>query len=226
MDWSWTLEAGAFVLRPDGLSPGVAEFGVVGREPRGPGPLAGRDLVRLEQVHGTAVARAEAPGVIPACDAVVARRPGLTVTVRVADCLPVLLASPDEGLALVHAGWRGLAGGVLEAAVARFRAPGELQAWLGPALGPCCFEVGPEVAERFPAASVRRFPGRRPHVDLAGAAALRLRGLGVRQDNISSPGPCTRCHQHLLHSHRGSGGGPGRNLAYAVAGRGAQGHEA
>ena len=225
MKWTWTLEAGAYVLRPDRLPPGVEAHGVVGRTPGGPGPLAGRETVRLEQVHGAAVAEASAPGLHAACDAVVSRRPGLILTVRVADCLPVLLASPTEGAALIHAGWRGLTGGVLEAAAARFRRPGELHALLGPALGPCCFEVGPEVADLFPGKTVRALPGARPRVDLARAAALRLIAAGVPPERISPPGPCTRCHQHLLFSHRGGGGAPGRNLVFAVVGEGEARHE-
>jgi hypothetical protein len=92
-----------------------------------------------------------------------------------------------------------------------------LRALLGPAIGPCCFEVGAEVADHFP--EDVRFPraGARPHVDLFAAAARRLVAAGVDPGGIAAPGPCTRCHQHLLHSHRGSGGGGGRNLAYAAA---------
>lgn len=183
--------------------------------PGAPDPLGDRPRVRPGQVHGTSVREAGAPGSLPACDGVFTRAPGLLVTVRVADCLPVLLAAPDGALALIHAGWRGLAAGVLEAAAARFARPGSLAAILGPAIGPCCFEVGPEVAERFDPRAVRRPAGRRPHVDLFTAARLRLEGAGLASPAISGDAPCTRCHQHLLHSHRGSGGGSGRNTAFA-----------
>ena len=206
------------MLRHRPLPPGIADFGVVGRalRPGAPGPLADRPRVRLEQVHGTVVRDAEAAGIVPACDGVLTRTPGLLIAVRVADCLPVLLASPDGAAAMVHAGWRGLVGGVLENAVARFHRPDTLHAILGPAIGPCCFEVGPEVATRFDDAAVLLRPGRRPHVDLRAEARARLARAGVAERSISAPGPCTRCHQHLLHSHRGSAGAPGRNTAFAV----------
>ncbi len=205
------------MLRLRRRPPGTAEFGVVGRarRPGAPGPLAGREAVRLDQVHGATLREAREPGLLPACDAVVGRRPGLLLTVRVADCLPVLLAAPG-GAALVHAGWRGMVAGVVEAGVRALAPAEEVFAALGPAIGPCCFEVGPEVAERFPAAAVAPGPRGRPHVDLFAAARLRLLAAGVAAERISDPAPCTRCHRHLLHSHRGSGGAPGRNVAYAV----------
>jgi YfiH family protein len=220
MGWTWNLEDDVFVLRHRPLPRGIADFGVAGRAIRAgaPDPLPVGPRVRPAQVHGTTVRDAEAPGDLPSCDAVFTRVPGLVITVRVADCLPVLLASPGGPAALVHAGWRGLAAGVLEAALDRFPRPRELHALLGPAIGPCCFEVGPEVAARFPPGAVRRRLGRRPHVDLFTAARLRLLRAGVPASGVSVPAPCTRCHQHLLHSHRGSGGAPGRNTVFAVVG--------
>ncbi len=207
------------VLRFTPLPRGVREFGVVGRRPaRDCGdPLAGRGGVWLEQVHGASVRRATAPGLLQACDGAMTTQSGLLLTLRVADCLPVLLAAPGDGLALVHAGWRGLDAGILEAAAACFRDPAALTAVIGPGIGPCCFEVGPEVAERFP--EDLRLPRRSgpAHVDLFAAARRRLLASGVRPGGIGAPGPCTRCHQHLLHSHRGSGGDGGRNIAFAAA---------
>jgi copper oxidase (laccase) domain-containing protein len=134
--------------------------------------------------------------------------------VRTADCLPILLVA-ERGVALVHAGWRGLAAGVVEAALDCFRAPLRA-ALLGPAIGPCCFEVGPEVEARFPDHVIRPRRGR-PRVDLAGRAGEILRSRAPHAE-VLGPGPCTRCHQHLLYSHRGSAGAPGRILAYAVSG--------
>jgi len=212
------------VLRFDPV-PGLAEGGFRGRGLRGDPPLPDPAVaVRLGQVHGVRVAAAEGAGSIPETDGVVTRVPGLLLTVRTADCLPVILAAPKDGVGLVHAGWRGLAAGVLEAAVARFARPGALRAVLGPAIGPCCFEVGPEVAARFPEAVRPRRP--RPHVDLWAVAAARLRAAGLPPEAIHVSGICTRCHQHLLHSHRGSGGGPGRIVAFAAAGTSAHEQEA
>ncbi len=203
------------MLRPDPAPPGFTA-GVAGRglRPDAPLPYPAEASVWMGQVHGTDLREAGGPGALPACDAVHSRERGLWLTVQVADCLPLLLASPGEGSAAVHAGWRGLAGGVIEAALARFRHPDALTVWLGPAIGPCCFEVGPEVAARFPETARRPGPRDRPHVDLFTAARERLTAGGVPAAAISAPGPCTRCHQHLLHSHRGSGGAPGRNVAF------------
>lgn len=215
MKWSWHLEDGVYVLRFPRF-PGLAEGGFRGRALRAaPPPPDPPGAVRLGQVHGATVAVAGEAGSFADTDAVVSRAPGLLLTVRTADCVPILLAAPDQGVGLVHAGWRGLVAGVVEAAVARFPRPESLQAALGPAIGPCCFEVGPEVAARFPGASR---PGRpRPFVDLWKAAAARLVAAGVPGAAVHGSGICTRCHQHLLYSHRGSGGRPGRILAFAAA---------
>jgi YfiH family protein len=102
----------------------------------------------LEQVHGNRVVRADAPDSLTA-DAAYTRAPGVVCAVMTADCLPVLLCARDGGaVAAVHAGWKGLAGGVIEAAVAAMDSQA-LLAWLGPAIGPEAFEVGDEVREHF-----------------------------------------------------------------------------
>jgi polyphenol oxidase len=108
----------------------------------------------IEQVHGTEVCDLDDPSqktpYAPA-DAVIARHAGRVCTVQVADCLPVLLAASDgSAIAAAHAGWRGLAAGILEATVARMHVPASLLiAWLGPAIGPAHFEVGEEVRSAF-----------------------------------------------------------------------------
>jgi hypothetical protein len=219
MRWIWTLELGTYVLRPDRRPPGVSDVGFLGRrlEPEAKGPLADEKAVRLGQVHGARVVRCEEPGEFPATDGARSMVPGLVLTVRTADCIPVLLASPSEGIALLHAGWRGLVAGILEAGVANFSEPHRLQVLFGPAIGPCCYEVGAEVASQFPAAVLSIASGSRPRLDLARAATLRLTALGIAADRVEAAPFCTRCHQHLLHSSRGSGAGPGRIFAFASA---------
>ncbi|MHA7816189.1 MAG: peptidoglycan editing factor PgeF [Pseudohaliea sp.] len=144
----------------------------------------------LHQVHGTRVVDDGDDAAAPA-DAAVSRRPGVACAVLTADCLPVLLCSANAGVvAAAHAGWRGLADGVLEATIDAMAVdPGELSAWLGPAIGPRAFEVGPEVREAFaaewpgdPAALDEAFrPGRedRLHGDLHTLAGARLAAAGV-----------------------------------------------
>jgi YfiH family protein len=139
----------------------------------------------LRQVHGCAVAEGAA-GECEA-DAAVARAPGEVCAVLTADCLPLLLCDrAGTRVGAVHAGWRGLAAGVIEAAVRRLDVPpGELLCWLGPAIGPDAFEVGPEVRERFlaglgpGAADACRPAAGRWLADLYALARQRLAGLGV-----------------------------------------------
>jgi YfiH family protein len=102
----------------------------------------------LNQIHGVEVIRADAPARLTG-DAAVTRRAGIVCAVMTADCLPILLCDrAGIGVAAVHAGWRGLAGGVVEAAVAALNRS-DLMAWLGPAIGPKAFEVGGEVRRAF-----------------------------------------------------------------------------
>lgn len=160
--------------------------------------------VWLNQVHGAAVVRlrGDLVGQMPTADASVSTEPGLACTVQVADCLPVLFVAPGgRGVGGAHAGWRGLAGGVLEATVASLCdavacSPVDLQAWLGPCIGPRQFEVGPEVLEAFGAdprlGDQALFAARSPGkwlADLAGLARVRLQRAGVAR--ISGGGWCT-----------------------------------
>ncbi|HXY95482.1 MAG TPA: peptidoglycan editing factor PgeF [Steroidobacteraceae bacterium] len=144
----------------------------------------------LEQVHGTRVADLDAaPETRSAADAVITRTPGRVCAVQVADCMPVLIAARDaSAVAVAHAGWRGLAAGVLEATVARLGvAAGQLIAWLGPAISARHFEVGDEVRAAFlepdpgaAAAFVRNERGRW-QCDLAALARRRLAALGLTE---------------------------------------------
>ena len=112
-------------------------------------------------------------------DALATRRPGLGLMVLAADCLPVLLWRRDEpGVAAAHAGWRGLVGGVVGAAVRALGRPDRIGAAIGPGIGPCCYPVSAEVRDRF-AVAFEEAVVRPPAVDLA-AAAARARGGGRR----------------------------------------------
>jgi YfiH family protein len=155
------------------------------------------------QVHGAGVVRANGRGAEG--DAIWTderQRPLLVVT---ADCLPIALARLDAkpALALVHAGWRGLAEGVVEAAVAAV--DGELAAVVGPGIGRCCYEVGPEVSERFGA--------RGRTLDLRAVTERTLRRAGVeRVDHVDL---CTACDHERFFSHRRDRGLTGRQGAVA-----------
>lgn len=176
--------------------------------------LAPDEPVWLRQVHGAVVADADAARsarAVPEADAAVARRANTVCAALVADCMPVLLAD-DAGsvVAIAHAGWRGLAAGVVEAAVAAMRvAPEEVIAWLGPAIGAGAYEVGAEVRAAFLARSDEAesafVPGRagRWLLDLYGAARQRLAHCGVQR--VYGGGYCTYSDRERFYSYRRDG---------------------
>ncbi|HEX7112922.1 MAG TPA: peptidoglycan editing factor PgeF [Mizugakiibacter sp.] len=143
----------------------------------------------LQQVHGTQVADADAvaAGDEPQADAAVARVPGRVLAILTADCLPVLFACDDGGaVAAAHAGWRGLAAGVLEATLDALAAPpANVLAWLGPAIGAASYEVGEEVRAAFvdrDAGAAAAFAPTRPghwRCDLEALARRRLGAAGI-----------------------------------------------
>lgn len=153
--------------------------------------------VWLEQVHGTEVLHltGDHPYAVQA-DAVYTRQRGIPCAVMTADCLPVLFCSVDgKEVAAAHAGWRGLCQGVLESTLAAFLAPPEeILVWLGPAIGPAAFEVGPEVRDAFLAQKMHsdrafRPVGKKYYADIWLLARERLVRSGVR--HITGGGLCT-----------------------------------
>lgn len=162
----------------------------------------------LRQVHGTEIVDAALSAATPAADAACTTRAGVVCAVLTADCLPVLMCSEDgTWIAAAHAGWRGLAAGVLEAALARAPLPpSRLLAWLGAAIGPAHFEVGPEVREAFVAAqeqdaqAFRRGDGDRWHADLYRLARLRLARAGLSR--VHGGGLCTYADARRFYSFR------------------------
>jgi YfiH family protein len=174
--------------------------------------------VWLRQVHGNLVVHAEgADAREAAADAAVAHAAGQVCVVMAADCMPVLLCDrTGSAVGAAHAGWRGLAGGVLEAAVGELdRAPGDVLAYLGPCIGPAHFEVGDDVLAAFvahdeaAAGAFRPYPGRPGKwlCDLYALARRRLHALGVRA--VYGGGFCTVNDQRFF-SHRRDRGASGR----------------
>lgn len=165
----------------------------------------------LEQVHGTAVVRiGEAPPASVCGDATYTDKKGQVCVVMTADCLPVLFCAVNgDEVAAAHAGWRGLHAGILEETLACFRAqPSQIMAWLGPAIGPDAFEVGPEVRDAFiqhdaVAASAFRPEGNKFFADIYQLASLRLRSAGVTQ--IFGGNICTVSEPHKFFSYRRDG---------------------
>lgn len=166
----------------------------------------------LSQVHGTGVTELPAEA-MPVADASVTDRPGEVCAILTADCLPVLFCNRDgTRVAAAHAGWRGLCDGVLEAVVSRFGASGsDVMAWLGPAIGPRHFEVGPEVREAFVvkngcASDAFSADGARPGhfmADIYRLARQRLEAAGVHE--IYGGTLCTVSDPGRFYSYRRDG---------------------
>ena len=169
------------------------------------------DPLWLQQVHGTCCVDASTTGRGATADAAFSRQPETVCAILTADCLPVLLCD-DAGtvVAAAHAGWRGLAAGVIESAVANMALPGErLLAWLGPAIGPQHFEVGPEVRDCFmaqdrqaAAAFVAR-PDGKWQCDIYLLARQRLNAVGINR--ITSVDFCTFRDSSHFYSYRRDG---------------------
>ncbi len=172
----------------------------------------------LRQVHSAEVVEGRR-GASGEGDALWTRGPGLALSVATADCVPVVLTG-ERVVAAVHAGWRGIVAGVIPATLRALRAVSgdhrALVAWVGPAIGPCCYEVGDEVAAAVADASGPevRSPGPRgrPHLDLHRAVARQLDAAGISIGGRVVE--CTRCSSDLLWSYRRDGERAERNLAF------------
>jgi YfiH family protein len=175
--------------------------------------LLGADALRcVTQVHGAEVVHGRDAAMTVEADAVWTDRPAEAVGVRVADCVPILAARLDEtgravAVVAIHAGWRGTAAGVVRAGLSALGA-GRVVAAIGPAIGGCCYRVGPEVIDGV----ARRAPGEAwrqgDFVDLRTANAAILEACGVEVEVV---GPCTRCDARWW-SHRRDGAGAGRQV--------------
>lgn len=179
-------------------------------------------VVSPYQVHGAhirLVGREHGGTVQNGTDGLLTATPGLMLLFRFADCVPLLLWDPiHRAVGLAHAGWRGVANGVVQAAVEAFvrhmgSRPEDLWAGIGPAIGPCCYRVGPEVVAAVLGAGAeisglvhRREDGL--YLDLPGVVRAELEALGIRQ--IEASGICTACHTDEWFSHRAEGGRTGR----------------
>lgn len=188
-------------------------------------------LFLLEQVHGDHVLVVEdavAAGSNRPVDAAVTAIPGIPLTILTADCLPVLLYDPKRNTAgAVHAGWRGTASGITEKTVKvmieRFGCDAaDITAAMGPAVGPCCYEVDDAVSDGFRKGAVDdwryaaercRGGDRRWMLDLAKANSIQLLRAGVRKGRISLPPYCTCCKSDLFFSYRRDGKMSGRQGA-------------
>ena len=190
-------------------------------------------VIRLRQVHGARVVHATGPlESMQEADAAVTREPCILLSVRVADCVPLLIGDPTTGsVAAVHAGWRGTSAGVAVRVVEELRRavgarPDSLVAAIGPGIGPCCYAVGPELRGAFlrsgwPDASVDRWfqHGGDARLDLWQANRDQLMTAGVASESVALSNLCTACHPAWFHSYRRDRERAGRQIAFIRAAR-------
>jgi hypothetical protein len=182
-------------------------------------------LVATRHVHGTNVFRVGEPLAPDAeFDGLVSDRVGPVLGAFAADCIPILFAEPEARVCgAAHAGWRGTVNGVAPNVVARMVEAGaradRIRVALGPSIGPCCFEVGPEVVAEFRAA-LGDLPGlvvrgpNKDHIDLRVATRAMLERAGVRPEHIDDRPPCTRCEGDRFFSYRRDGKEGGVHMAF------------
>jgi YfiH family protein len=176
-------------------------------------------LATVKQIHSATCVAAEGKrGVLAQADAIIENTPGNAIAVKTADCIPVLLA--DERLravAAVHAGWRGTAAHIVQGAIDAMKQrygtdPADLHAAIGPGIGACCYEVGPEVMAQFGAEG-------RGHLDLEAENRRQLEGAGVPPDRIYAAHLCTMCRSDEFHSFRRDREAAGRMYSFVGVGR-------
>lgn len=177
---------------------------------------------RVQQVHGRQVCTVPGPGAWGEADALITSVPGTVLCVRTADCVPIYVIDPRARVAgLAHAGWRGTAADVVGALVATMATafgcrPADLLGAVGPAIGPCCYEVDAPVITALEKAAtwsggVLKTTGPdHARLDLWDANRRRLLDAGLAPDRVAVAGICTACHPDLLFSHRRDGGRTGR----------------
>jgi YfiH family protein len=177
-------------------------------------PLSQDEMVSLRQIHSTDVLLAgDRPGCAGEGDALITAQPGVPVSVRTADCYPILLVDPVvRAVAAVHAGWRGTAGRIVIKTLDRMREEfgadaSRMFAAIGPGIGECCYEVGAEVAAQFG----RNTPGK---LNLAEENRKQLVSAGLAESHIDRMGLCTRCDSEQFHSYRRDKDEAGRMISF------------
>jgi YfiH family protein len=173
------------------------------------------NLATVKQVHSAACVAAEGrSGVLEQADALLEDRPGSVIAIKTADCIPILLVDErHRAVAAVHAGWRGTVARIAPAAIGamgrRFATnPRDLHTAIGPGIGKCCYEVGPEVAVQFGEQE-------RAHISLADANRTQLLEAGVTPERIYASNLCTMCLAEEFHSFRRDGQAAGRLYSFA-----------
>jgi YfiH family protein len=176
-------------------------------------PLSQEGMASLKQVHSAVALVAKQPGCAGKGDALLTNSPEVLLSVRTADCYPILLAdTKNRAVAAVHAGWRGAADEIVAKTIAKMRtqfgtSPADIVAAIGPGIGKCCYEVGAEVAQLFGVEG-------QGHIDLAAANRCQLLDTGVEEPHIDVVGGCTSCDAARFYSFRREKEQAGRMFSY------------
>jgi hypothetical protein len=196
------------------ISPGLQQFDWLdhGFGTRHSG-LTQDGMASLTQVHSAVVVNSSTTGCAGEGDALITNRPGVALSIRTADCFPILLADPEHrAVAAIHAGWRGTEQGIVGRAIDAMcsdfdTSPGQIAAAIGPGIGACCYEVGEDVAQRFGLKGAG-------HLDLAAINREQLTRAGVPASRIDTLAHCTRCESALFHSYRRDREQAGRMISF------------
>ena len=189
--------------------------------------VRGEQASLMGQIHGARIRTINRGGMYSDTDCLLAAEPDVLLGIRAADCVPVLLYDPRTMVVgAVHCGWRSIVSGILERTLETMRrewssTPGDLLAALGPSAEPCCYEVGPETAERFAPSSIESRDGRL-YTDLRGEVTRRLLDAGASTPRIEAFPNCTICAELLYFSHRRDGDRSGRMIGYIMMKRDAR----
>jgi len=172
------------------------------------------------QIHSSIVNVVKTVGYAGEGDGLITRTAEVVLTVQVADCVPLFIHSRDScTLGLFHAGWRGVIAGIVEEGILNMvnqfnAAPNQLEAMLGPSIGPCCYEIREDVSTYFPDLFLRKKNREHSFLDLPGFVKEKLMSTGITADNIFMDGRCTFCSEQHFHSFRRDGDAAGRIICF------------
>ncbi len=175
-------------------------------------------IVIPKQIHSNTVYTCHRGGRVEGVDALISNNRDLVLSIQVADCIPLFLLDNHANIcALIHAGWRGTAKKIVTNTIHEMVSIGsrikDIKVLMGPSIQQCCFEIGPEVAEKFPGVFLTNGELDRSYLDLQGVVQAELIDLGIKEKQIIFLSECTSCHPGMFHSYRRNGKKAGRMIA-------------
>tara|TARA_B100001559_G_scaffold319070_1_gene327544 strand:+ start:2053 stop:2736 length:684 start_codon:yes stop_codon:yes gene_type:complete len=174
-------------------------------------------IVNPQQVHSSNVNIVDKPGKKPSTDAIISSTQSLVLSIQVADCIPLYLADPENNIiGIVHAGWRGIEKNIINNSIDKMIEQGadnkKIIAYIGPSIQQCCFEIGPEVAKKFPRNFQINGNADRSFLDLQELTKHILMKNSISLNNIISSKECTKCNNDKYFSYRNNGTKSGRMI--------------